>query len=87
MVKNSNIDQPHIRIWCNHPFSLYEQYTFVIKMSDGHLVTMIYGLLPAFFLIEDKLFLATSLHKIFHKIKDVKCFTISHTYDCLLYGI
>ena len=52
---------------------------------------MIYGLLPAFLiLIGDKLFLvlATSrLHKICHKIKDVKCFTISHTYDCLLYGI
>ena len=53
--------------------------------------SLIHGLLPAlFFLIEDKLFLvlATSrLHKICHKIKDVKCFTISHTYDCLLYGI
>ena len=59
-------------------------------MSGGSLVTMIYGLLPAFFfLIEDKLLLvlATSLHKTCHKIKDVKYFTISHTYDCLLYGI
>ena len=34
------------------------------------------------------LVLATScLHKICHKIKDVECFTISHTYDWLLYGI
>ena len=48
------------------PFSQYEQYTLVIKMSEGRLVTMIYGLLPAFFfLIEDKLFLVTTLHKIF----------------------